>query len=68
MKTVSLFFGMLVLAVANRLWLAPALTRKKDQQRVSLLRLRPHVLAEEIAGILIAAIVSILGIIEPTAG
>jgi putative copper resistance protein D len=64
----SLFFGMLVLTAANRLWLVPALTRKKVQQRVSLLRLRRHVLAEEIAGILIAAIVSVLGIIEPAAG
>jgi hypothetical protein len=46
----------------------PVLTREKDQQRVSLLRLRRHVLAEEIVGIFIAAIVSVLGIIEPAAG
>jgi hypothetical protein len=54
--------------VRNGLPTLPALTRKNYQQPVSLRRLRRHVLAEEIAGIFIAAIVSVLGIIEPAAG
>jgi copper resistance protein D len=64
----SLFAGMLSLAAANRLWLVPSLRREIGQQRVLLIRLRRHVLGEEILGLFVVSIVSVLGMIEPAAG
>lgn len=59
---ISLFVGMLCLAAANRFWLVPSLARKRPQ---SLIRLRRHVLWEQILGALVLVIVSVIGTIEP---
>jgi putative copper resistance protein D len=62
------FAGMLGLAVTNRFWLVPALGREADvgKQR-TLVRLRRHAVAEEVLGLLVILIASVLGTIEPAA-
>lgn len=63
-----LFAGMLGLAVANRFWLVPSLTRGGEAGRHSaLVRLRRNVIAEEALGLLVILVVSVLGTIEPAA-
>jgi putative copper resistance protein D len=47
----SLFVAMVFLAAANRFWLVPTLKRENHQQRVSLIKLRRHVLGEETLGL-----------------
>jgi putative copper resistance protein D len=59
------FAGMLSLAVANRFWLVPALGR--DGGSAKLDRLRRHVVAEEVLGLVVVLIVSALGTMEPAA-
>jgi copper resistance protein D len=64
-----LFAGMLVVAASNRFWLVAAVaTEEHPKPGGALARLRRHVLAEQILGILIVAIVSALGTMDPGAG
>lgn len=68
------FVGMLTLAVANRFWLVPGLSRAASPSTVdadaALLRrrLRSHVLAEQLLGLAVLAVVSLLGTMQPAAG
>ncbi len=62
------FFGvMLCLAGSNRFWLVPALTKaeRADQSGLALARLRRSILAEEILGVLVVGIISLLGTLSP---
>jgi putative copper resistance protein D len=63
-----LFGGMLVFAALNRFWLSPALIRKRSSERAALLALRRHIFAEQILGLLIIVIVSVMGMSEPAIG
>src|SRR5262249_9591200 len=58
---------MLCLAAANRFWLVPALAKAPtaSESDLVLARLRRHILAEQILGILIVGIVSLLGTLSP---
>jgi putative copper resistance protein D len=62
-----LFGGMLGLAAANRFWIVPALSRdiKSGEPRAMLLRLRHHVLGEQVFGLFIILTVSVLGLMQP---
>jgi putative copper resistance protein D len=64
---VVLFAGMLLLAVLNRFWLVPALTGATGMPGppISLIRLRRHVLGEQLLGILVIFAVAILGTLPP---
>jgi copper resistance protein D len=64
---VVLFAGMILLAVLNRFWLVPVLIRERGTQvrPTSLTRLRRHVLGEQLLGILVLLVVSILGTLPP---
>jgi copper resistance protein D len=66
-----LFFGMLALAALNRLFLVPSLVRAKEDSGLlasSLRRLRRSVLGEQMLGLAIVAIVSMLGTMQPAIG
>ena len=63
-----LFAGMLGLAIVNRFWLVPALTKGATESVISAERLRRHVLAEQSIGFLVILIVSVLGTMEPALG
>lgn len=69
-----LFAGMLALAVSNRFWLVPALSSAKstgmldDDAALLRRRLRGHVLAEQLLGLAVLAVVSLLGTMQPAAG
>ena len=65
-----LLAGMLLLAMWNRFWLVPSLVKEKqsDQPAASLWRLRKHVLAEQVLGLLIVLIVSFMGTMLPALG
>jgi putative copper resistance protein D len=64
----ALFVGMLLLAALNRFWLVPALAEKSASgETTALFRLRRHILGEQILGVLIILIVSLLGMSEPSA-
>jgi putative copper resistance protein D len=68
---IALFAVMLAIAAANRLWLVPALAaRDACPARIDALRnrLRAHVVAEQVLGLLILASISILGTIRPAVG
>jgi putative copper resistance protein D len=64
---ISLFTGMLALAMANRFWLVPRLVSqaKRGDAATGLRRLHRHVLAEQILALAIVLIVSVLGTIAP---
>jgi putative copper resistance protein D len=64
---VVLFTGMLLLALLNRFWLVPTLTGATDMRGppISLIRLRRHVLGEQLLGILVILAVAILGTLPP---
>lgn len=68
----ALFGGMLALAVANRFWLVPAMsrvtTRGVDESVTWSSRLRKHVLGELFLGWTVLLAVSILGTMQPAAG
>lgn len=67
LSKLGLFGLMLCLAVSNRFWLVPGLA-KAPAAGVSdlvLTRLRRHILAEQVLGILVVAIVSLLGTMAP---
>jgi putative copper resistance protein D len=62
-----LFAGMLALAALNRFWLVPSLVKAKPfgQPARWLLRLRWHVLGEQVLGLIIVLSVSMLGTMQP---
>jgi putative copper resistance protein D len=59
-----LFFAMVAIAAANRFWIVPGMARAADTS-VWMAKLRRHVLAEQIVGVLILAVVSMLGTLAP---
>ena len=67
-----LFAGMLALAVSNRFWLVPSLTNAAaDDPNASTAwtaRLRYHVLGEQLLGLMVLLIVSVLGTMQPAIG
>lgn len=68
----ALFATMLALAVANRFWLLPSMSKTRidspeEWSRWSA-RLRNHVLGEQVLGWMILAAVSILGTMQPAVG
>jgi putative copper resistance protein D len=62
-----LIAGMLAFAALNRFWLVPSLMRAKPvgQPAALFVRLRRHVLCEQVIGLIIIFIVSILGMMQP---
>ena len=66
----GLFALLLVFAAMNRFWLVPQILASANGRhgKVSLLRLRRHVLWEELLGVLIIALVSVLGTLSPSGG
>jgi putative copper resistance protein D len=67
-----LFTGMLALAVSNRFWIVPSLTKAPaDDPNASTswtARLRNHVLGEQFLGLMVLLIVSVLGTMRPAIG
>jgi putative copper resistance protein D len=62
---IALFFAMVGLAAANRFWITPRLNGPNPGAARGLLAaLRRHVLAEQLLGLLVVAIVSVLGTLE----
>jgi putative copper resistance protein D len=63
----ALFAGMLALAVANRFWLVPSLdgVRSGGKSDELLRKLRKHVLGEQLLGLVILAIMGVLGTMPP---
>jgi copper resistance protein D len=68
----GLFAGMLALAVSNRFWIVPSLTKARtDNPNGSTAwtaRLRNHVLGEQFLGFMVLVIVSVLGTMQPAVG
>lgn len=68
----GLFAGMLSLAVSNRFWIVPSLTKARTDDPNSstawTVRLRNHVLGEQFLGFMVLLVVSVLGIMRPAAG
>jgi putative copper resistance protein D len=67
----TLFAGMLLLAVINRFWLVPSMSKARAQGAGSSFwtsRLRTHVLGEQFLGLAVLMIVSVLGTIRPAIG
>jgi putative copper resistance protein D len=62
-----LFAGLVALAALNRFWLVPSFARAREigAATVWLARLRKHIVGEQILGLAILLIVSILGSIRP---
>jgi putative copper resistance protein D len=69
---VVLFAGMLALAVSNRFWIVPSLTKARTDDRNGstawTARLRHHVLGEQFLGLMVLLIVSVLGTMRPAIG
>jgi putative copper resistance protein D len=66
----GLFSLMLLLAATNRFRLVPALAASNDGEHgaASLSRLRSHIIGEQLLGLLVIAIVSVLGTQAPLSG
>ena len=68
----ALFAGMLGLAVSNRFWIVPSLAKAQiDDLTVSTVwaaKLRNHVLSEQLLGLMVLLIVSVLGTMRPAIG
>ncbi len=68
----GLFAGMLALAVSNRFWIVPSLTKARtdDQSASTTLttKLRHHVLGEQFLGLMVLLVVSVLGTMQPAIG
>jgi copper resistance protein D len=66
---VVLFAGMLALAVSNRFWIVPSLAKARtDRLSIWTSRLRNHVLCEQLLGLIVLLIVSVLGTMRPAIG
>jgi copper resistance protein D len=64
-----LFAGMLALAVSNRFWIVPSLAKARtDRLSIWTARLRNHVLCEQLLGLIVLLIVSVLGTMRPAIG
>ena len=67
-----LFAGMLTLAVSNRFWIVPSLTKARTDDpggsTAWISRLRNHVLGEQLLGLTVLLIVSVLGTLQPAIG
>jgi putative copper resistance protein D len=67
-----LFGGMLALAALNRLWLVPSMIKARAEDSNGFAswtgRLRSHVLGEQLLGLMVLLIVSVLGTIRPAIG
>jgi len=63
---ILLFLIMIGIATANRLWIIPSMARVADTS-VWIEKLRRHVFAEQAVGMLILAVVSVLGTLAPAA-
>jgi putative copper resistance protein D len=64
-----LFAGMLALAVSNRFWIVPSLAKARtNRPSVWTARLRNHVLCEQLLGLIVLLIVSVLGTMRPAIG
>jgi copper resistance protein D len=68
----ALFAGMLALAVSNRFWIVPSLTKAPagdpSASTAWTARLRHHVLGEQFLGLMVLLIVSVLGTMRPAIG
>jgi len=68
----ALFAGMLGLAVSNRFWIVRSLAKAQiDDLTVSTVwaaKLRNHVLSEQLLGLMVLLIVSVLGTMRPAIG
>ncbi len=66
----GLFTLMLLLAAMNRFWLIPALRagNGREPRAARLPRLRSHAMGEQVLGLAIVAVVSVLGTQDPRAG
>lgn len=67
----ALFAGMLLLAVVNRFWLVPSMSKARAEGGESSVwtgRLRNHVLCEQLLGFMVLVIVSVLGTMPPAIG
>jgi copper resistance protein D len=67
----ALFAGMLLLAVVNRFWLVPSMSKARADGGGSSVwtgRLRNHVLGEQFLGFMVLLIVSVLGTMRPAIG
>jgi putative copper resistance protein D len=67
----ALFAGMLLLAVTNRFWIVPSMSKARAGDGTSSVwtgRLRAHVAGEQLLGLMVLAIVSVLGPIRPAIG
>jgi putative copper resistance protein D len=67
-----LFTGMLALAVSNRFWIVPSLTKARTDDRNGstawITKLRYHVLGEQFLGLMVLLAVSVLGTMRPAIG
>jgi len=67
-----LFAGMLALAVSNRFWIVPSLTKARTDDPNGLTdwtgKLRNHVLGEQFLGLMVLLVVSVLGTMRPAIG
>jgi copper resistance protein D len=72
MTKLVLFAGMLALAISNRFWIVPSLAEaRRNDLSVSTrwaARLRNHVLGEQLLGLMVLLIVSVLGTMRPAIG
>src|SRR5712671_162989 len=67
-----LFAGMLALALSNRFWIVPSLTKARTDDpngsTACTVRLRNHVLGEQFLGFMVLLVVSVLGTMQPAVG
>jgi len=68
----AVFAGMLALAAANRFWLVPSMTKARSADGSGAAawsaKLRNHVLGEQLLGLMVLLVVSVLGTMRPAIG